>query len=547
MDVEFFKAVIASGYANLENNKQRVNDLNVFPVPDGDTGTNMSLTMQFAVKELEKSGAENIGDVATACSSGALMGARGNSGVILSQLLRGFSKECLGKKTIDIAQTAQAMVSASKMAYKAVMKPTEGTILTVAREMAEFAEAHAKEYTDGVSFFSAVIEKGKEALAKTPELLPVLKEAGVVDSGGTGLIYVCEGILEAMKGTPVKINSSNSNEKAAAFNEDVNSEITFSYCTEFLVRTDGKASYKKYVVENLMKIGDSLVVIEDENIVKIHVHTNEPWNAMKIVSVCGAFVKVKIENMREQHSELFKETELGSEHEVELESKEAVYSDAHVPYAIISVSAGDGLSSILKDLGVTYIVEGGQTMNPSTQDFMEIINNTNADNYIILPNNKNIILAAQQTKDMCEKNIAVLETKTIPEAIGAMIEFNETASLEDNINAMKAAMEGVVSGQLTYAVRNTVVNGKEISEGDVIGIVASDIVVCQKDIQGAAIELVEKMTDDDTEIVSIYYGSDVSEQTAENLREKLSEKFPEVDIEVYYGGQPLYYYIVSAE
>ena len=356
MDVEFFKTAVTSGYANLENNKQKVNDLNVFPVPDGDTGTNMSLTMQFAVKEVAKSGAKNIGDVTTACSSGALMGARGNSGVILSQLLRGFSKACLGKESLNIPLAAEAMVSASKMAYKAVMKPTEGTILTVAREMSEYAEAHANDYTDGVAFFEDVIQKGKEALAKTPELLPVLKEAGVVDSGGTGLIYVCEGVLAAMKGQPVELDSEQKEEKAAAFDEMVNSEITFSYCTEFLVRTDGAASYKKFIVDKLMKIGDSLVVIEDGDIIKIHVHTNEPWNAMKTVSACGTFVKIKIENMREQHNELF--------HGEGNKSEEApLYSDEHVKYAVISVSAGEGLSDILKDLGVTYIVEGGQTMN----------------------------------------------------------------------------------------------------------------------------------------------------------------------------------------
>lgn len=540
MDVEFFKTAVTSGYANLENNKQKVNDLNVFPVPDGDTGTNMSLTMQFAVKEVAKSEAKNIGDVATACSSGALMGARGNSGVILSQLLRGFSKACLGKETLNIALAAEAMVSASKMAYKAVMKPTEGTILTVAREMSEFAEAHANDYTDGIAFFEDVIQKGKEALAKTPNLLPVLKEAGVVDSGGTGLIYVCEGVLSAMKGQPVELNSEQKEEKAAAFDEMVNNEITFSYCTEFLVRTDGATSYKKFIVDKLMKIGDSLVVIEDGDIIKIHVHTNEPWNAMKTVSACGTFVKIKIENMREQHNELFH----GEENK---QAETQLYSAEHVKYAVISVSAGEGLSDILKDLGVTYIVEGGQTMNPSTQDFMNIIDNTDADNYIILPNNKNIILAAQQTKEMSSKNIAVLETKTIPEAISAMIEFNESASLEENVEAMKASMANTVSGQLTYAVRNTVVNGKDIKEGDIIGIMGSEIVACEKDVSVAAEDLVAKMINDDTEMVSLYYGSDVSEASAEELKKSLDEKFEGMDIEVYYGGQPLYYYIVSAE
>lgn len=542
MDIEHFKIAIKSGYANLENNKQKVNDLNVFPVPDGDTGTNMSLTMQFAVKELDKSSATSIADVTTACSSGALMGARGNSGVILSQLLRGFSKACLNKTSLSIAEATEAMVSATDMAYKAVMKPTEGTILTVAREMSEFADAHHSEYTSGVEFFENVIAQGRDALKRTPELLPVLKEAGVVDSGGCGLIMVCEGILAAMKGEPVELKEGEKKENTVMFTSDVNSDIEFGYCTEFLLRTDGAESYQKYLIDKLMKIGDSLLVIEDGCVIKIHVHTNEPWNAMKIASNCGDFTKIKIENMREQHSNIFDESG-----DVEGYKAAHEFSHEHVDYVIISVSSGDGISAILKDLGVTYIVEGGQTMNPSTQDFMEIIDNTDADNYIILPNNKNIIMAAEQTAEISDKNIAVVGTKDIPQAISALLGFDSSESLEVNVENMKNAMSEVVSGQITYAVRDTSVSGKAIHEGDIIGIVGSDIEVCEKTVDGALEALAGKIITEDTEMLSIYYGSDVSKYQAEKMQKILSKKYLDIDVELFYGGQPLYYYIVSAE
>lgn len=541
MDIEHFKIAIKSGYANLENNKQKVNDLNVFPVPDGDTGTNMSLTMQFAVAELDKSKASSIADITTACSSGALMGARGNSGVILSQLLRGFSKACLNKTSLNITEAAEAMVSASDMAYKAVMKPTEGTILTVAREMAEFARDHHSEYTSGVKFFEDVIAQGKDALSRTPEMLPVLKEAGVVDSGGCGLITVCEGILLAMKGEPVALSEEDKKENTVMFTSDVNSDIEFGYCTEFLLRTDGKESYQKFLIDKLMKLGDSLLVIEDGCVIKIHVHTNEPWNAMKIASTCGDFTKIKIENMREQHSNIFEEANHIEDY------KTVEYSSEHVDYVIISVSAGDGISEILKDLGVTYIVEGGQTMNPSTQDFMEVIDNTNADNYIILPNNKNIIMAAEQTKNISEKNIAVVPTKNIPEAISALIGFDCEESLENNVDAMNDALSNVCAGQITYAVRDTSLSGTEIHEGDIIGIIGSDIAVCEKTVDSALEALADKMISEDTEMLSIYYGSDVSKYQAEKMQKLLSKKYLDIDVEVFYGGQPLYYYIVSAE
>jgi DAK2 domain fusion protein YloV len=473
LDHTAVKRAIASGYANLENRKNSVNNLNVFPVPDGDTGTNMSLTLQYAVKEIESSNAETVGDIVSACSSGALMGARGNSGVILSQLCRGFAASVRGKAVIGIGDIADALMSASDYAYKAVIKPTEGTILTVAREMAEFAAGGVDAHRDIESFGKAVIKAGYEALENTPNLLPVLKEAGVIDAGGQGLMYFIEGMLASVEGKDIDVSESVTVKEPTEFVEGINKEIEYGYCTEFLIRAKPKThqnqSYQSFLLDKYLKMGDSLLVIEDGGIIKIHIHTNEPWNVMKIAATCGDLLKIKIENMREQHREMFSQ-----------ELAEQKKSQPHRPYAVVAVSSGKGLSEALTEMGVTHIIEGGQTMNPSTQDFLDVIERANADHFILLPNNKNIILAATQARDMSEKSVVVIPTKTIPEAIGALMSFNENLPPEENEAAMAQGASSVKTGQVTYAVRDTAIHDLKIQSGDILGLLAGEIVTVFK-------------------------------------------------------------------
>ena len=537
---QYIKAM-NSGFARLSNNKEIVNNLNVFPVPDGDTGTNMYLTMQYAIKELSGAGAKTIGEAAQACSSGALMGARGNSGVILSQLFRGLSKSLATKELICIEDIVEAMRSATNMAYKAVMKPTEGTILTVAREMTEFAEKEYKNFEKVTEFLGAVIEAGNVSLDNTPNLLPVLKEANVVDSGGKGLVYFLEGVYAAAKGTPYEVEVEDENKGSeASFLSDVNSEIEFGYCTEFLIKSkDSTQSYQDMLIDKLVKLGDCLLVIEDGGVIKIHVHTEEPWTAMKIASSAGEFIRIKIENMREQHNEVFKE-ELKAQ-------KNKSYSTEKVKYALIAVSSGSGLSQILKDLGVAYIIEGGQTMNPSTQDFLDIIENTNADNYILLPNNSNIILAASQAKEISAKNIEVLETKNIPQAISALLCYNPENSLESNMEEMRGAIPAVKTAEVTFAVRDTTFNDKVIKNGDIIGISGKEILSNGRNTNDVALEVVKSLADEDSELITLYYGEDMKEKDANKLCASIEKLFPDASVEVVAGMQPLYYYIISVE
>jgi len=536
-----FMRAIKSGYANLENKKSEVNSLNVFPVPDGDTGTNMALTLQHAKDELLKNSPDTVGECAVNASTGALMGARGNSGVILSQLFRGFSKSLVGKSVLTVESFAHALEGASKMAYKAVMKPTEGTILTVARVMSEFAMANYTKYTDAAEFLKAVIEAGNEALEDTPNLLPVLKQAGVVDAGGKGLLCILEGALAALNDQDIELSGGGAaEEKSEGVMGEVDSEITFAYCTEFLIRTNDDADYERSLTEKLFKLGDCLIVIQDGRIIKVHIHTNEPWNAMKYAANCGELEKIKIENMRTQHSEMF-----GDE---ALKVKEAeIYNKEHVKYVTVAVCAGDGFEEILKQLGVDYIIKGGQTMNPSTEDFLRIINNTDAEHYILLPNNKNIIMAASQTKEISDKDITVIETRNLPQAIAAMISFAPDLDLEENIDAMKEAKGAVKTGSVTFAVRDTSVSEFEIHEGDILGMLNEDIVVCEKTVKSAMMELLDKMVDEDSELISIYYGEDVTEEEAEELVAELEEKYEDCDIELSVGSQPLYYYIIGVE
>ncbi len=541
IDSALFMRAVKSGYANLENKKSEVNSLNVFPVPDGDTGTNMALTMQHAKDELSKQIPDTVGECAVNASTGALMGARGNSGVILSQLFRGFSKALAGKSTINCESLAIAFDGASKMAYKAVMKPTEGTILTVARLMSEFAVSNYSKYIDVAAFLEDIINAGQIALDDTPNLLPVLKQAGVVDAGGKGLLCILEGALAALNDNDIEIASAEDSgeEEHEGMIGDIDSEITFAYCTEFLIRTKDDSDYERSLTEKLFKLGDCLIVIQDGRIIKVHIHTNEPWTAMKHAANCGELEKIKIENMRRQHSEMFGD--------VQPEETKEVYSKEHKKYVIASVCAGDGFEEILKQLGVDYIIKGGQTMNPSTEDFLNIINNTDADHYILLPNNKNIIMAASQTKEISDKDITVIETRNIPQAIAAMISFAADADLEENIDAMNEAKASVKTGQVTFAVRDTSVSGIEIHEGDILGMLNEDIVVCTKGVKEAMIELLDKMVDDDSELISIYYGEDVTEEEAEALCDELAEKYEDCDIELSKGDQPLYYYIVGVE
>lgn len=547
IDAKMFKKVLQGAYANLENNKQTVNNLNVFPVPDGDTGTNMSLTVKTAAEEVAKVVSDNIGDIAAALSSGSLMGARGNSGVILSQLFRGFAKELKDVDKIDINVLVVAFESATKMAYRAVMKPTEGTILTVAREMSEFASKHADSYSSVEEFILHVRDAGEKSLQNTPNLLPVLKEANVVDAGGRGLLCLFDGALSVLKGDEVVVINVESVEEesgesgSVASFEIASEDITFAFCTELLIRVSSEN--KKYeealraaLQDKLKAIGDSLVVVGDSGIIKVHVHTNAPWNALKMAATCGDLIKIKIENMREQHNEILLN-----------ESKEEKYSKEEKDFVFIGVAAGDGMSAILKDLGMDYVIEGGQTMNPSTQDFLDIIENTNGKNYILMPNNKNIIMAATQAMDISEKNIDVVKTRTIPECIGALMVFEPDNSLKDNVSDMAQAIEDIKTGQVTFAVRDTMIGDKKINKDDILGIFGSDIVATSKEISDATISLIENMVDDDSELISIYYGQDMKEEDADKLGEIVEEKYPDLDVEITYGGQPLYYYIVSVE
>ena len=552
-DIKKFKKVFRGAYANLENNKQMVNNLNVFPVPDGDTGTNMALTVKTAVEEMERAHSDKLETVAAALSSGALMGARGNSGVILSQLFRGFARKLRGEDEVTIPVLVNAIDESVKMAYRAVMKPTEGTILTVAREMNEYSQEHYDSFDDIPDFIEHVLEAGKKSLANTPNLLPVLKEAGVVDSGGQGLICLFEGALKVLNGEDIVFIEVEDVEQDIRDDQGVqgfeidSSDIKYGYCTEFLIRVH--EDNKKYegaltaaLKDRLTPIGDSLVAVHDGGIIKIHVHTNVPWNAMKMAATCGELTKIKIENMRDQHSHLIVEdAPKGAKEE------EPKYSTEEKDFIFIGVAAGDGMSQILKDLGMDYVIEGGQTMNPSTNDFLDIINATNGKNYILFPNNKNIIMAAEQTVEISDKNIEVVKTRTIPESITALMAFEEGLSAEENAENMAEAIEDVKTGQVTFAVRDTKIGDTVISEGDILGIIGSKIVANTREIKDTTLELIEKMVDEDSELLSVYFGEDVSEDEAEELEDILEDKYDDLDIEVTYGGQPLYYYIVSVE
>lgn len=563
IDAKMIKKMFLAGAANLEAKKEWINDLNVFPVPDGDTGTNMTLTIMSASKEVAGIANPTMENLAKAISSGSLRGARGNSGVILSQLLRGFTKVIREYDTINSMILATAFEKAVETAYKAVMKPKEGTILTVARGMSEKISELAPRISDIEELARKVIEYGDDVLAYTPELLPVLKQAGVVDSGGQGLMQVMKGAYDALLGKEVKFDAVVDSKPEVVKKPAVSAQgteevdIEFGYCTEFIVMLEKEYNEKKEAEFKafLESIGNSIVIVSDDEIVKVHVHTNHPGLAFEEGLKYGSLTKMKVDNMREEHHErvIANASRIANEEQVQdtppvTEETEAAEVIENTRYGFISVSAGDGLSEIFKCLGVDYIIEGGQTMNPSTEDMLNAIDKVHADNIFILPNNSNIILAANQAKSIVEdKNIIVVPTKTIPQGISALLVYSEDASPEDNYEAMSEEIEHVKSGSVTYAVRDTEVDDKVIKQGDIMGIGDKTILTVGQDISEVTTGLIEELMDEDAELVSIYYGDEVDEKDAEEIKAAIEKNHPDVDVEVNCGGQPIYYYIVSVE
>lgn len=548
INTELLQKMFLAGAANLEAKKEFINELNVFPVPDGDTGTNMTLTILSAAKEVKALENPDMVAIAKAISSGSLRGARGNSGVILSQLLRGFTKEIREHKEIDTITLAKACERATATAYKAVMKPKEGTILTVASGIAEKASELAQETDDLEEFIPAVIEHAKEVLAKTPEMLPVLKEAGVVDSGGQGLLEVISGAYDAFLGKEVDYSAIQpaGGVTVTKVNAEDTADIKFGYCTEFIILTEKEFTeadehdFKAY----LSSIGDSIVCVADDDVVKIHVHTNDPGLAIQRALTYGQLSRMKIDNMREEHQEkLIRDAEKLAAAQEEEKAKEP-----RKPMGFITVSIGEGLNSIFKELGADYIIEGGQTMNPSTEDMLKAIDAVNADSVFILPNNKNIVLAANQAKALVEdKEIIVIPTKTVPQGITALINFVPDADAKSNEETMLEEIKNVKTGQITYAVRDTKIDEKEIHEGDIMGIGDSGILSVGTEVEATALDMLEQLVDDDSALISLYYGADVSEEDADAFTEKITEKYPDVDVDAQFGGQPIYYYVLAVE
>ena len=552
IDAAVFAKMFLAGAKNLEAKKEWINELNVFPVPDGDTGTNMSMTIMSAAKEVSALDNPTMAELAKAISSGSLRGARGNSGVILSQLFRGFTKVMAEYDTLDVVVLCEAMQKAVETAYKAVMKPKEGTILTVAKGAANKALELCEE-TDDIEFFvREVIKEAEHVLSKTPDMLPVLKEAGVVDSGGQGLVQVLKGGYDSLIGKEIDytIEDAKGSSGIVKISAQTEQDIKFGYCTEFIIVLNKPLSekqeseYKSY----LESIGDSIVVVADDELVKTHVHTNDPGLAIQMALTHGALSKIKIDNMREEHQEkLIKDAEkLASQQAAEEVSKKN--DEPPKEMGFISVSIGEGINEIFKGLGVDYIIEGGQTMNPSTEDMLNAIEHVNAKNIFILPNNKNIILAANQAASLVEdKNIIVIPTKTIPQGMTALINFIPDRPADENADRMTEELDNVKTGQVTYAVRDTKIDDKVITQGDYMGIGDKSILSVGKDMVETTKAMVASMTDEDTAIICIYYGEEVEEEDAHSLGAELEEEYPEVEVEIHYGGQPIYYYVISVE
>lgn len=549
-----------AGAKNLDSKKDWINELNVFPVPDGDTGTNMTMTIMSAAKEVSSLTEPTMAELAKAISSGSLRGARGNSGVILSQLFRGFCKVIKEYDEIDVTILCEACQKAVETAYKAVMKPKEGTILTVAKGAAEKAMELSDETEDVVTFVEEVIKQAEYVLDQTPEMLPVLKQAGVVDSGGQGLVQVLKGAYDALIGKEIDytIEGAPTGAAPAKISAETEAEIKFGYCTEFIIVLNAPMSdneehaYKAF----LESIGDSIVVVADDEIVKTHVHTNDPGLALQKALTFGSLSKIKIDNMREEHQEkLIKDSQkLAAQQKAEEEAYEAAQADEktnNMPakeMGFVSVSIGEGMNEVFRGLGVDYLIEGGQTMNPSTEDMLNAIEHVNAKTVFILPNNKNIIMAANQAVDLVEdKQIIVIPTKTIPQGITALVNYIPDHSAEENKEQMMAEIENVKTGQVTYAVRDTEIDGKTIKQNDFMGIGDKSILSVGTDLMATTLEMVDAMVDEDSAIVSIYFGSDSDEDSANELAAAIEEKYPDVEVEVNDGGQPIYYYVISVE
>ncbi len=560
INVDMLAKMFLAGAQNIEAKKEYINELNVFPVPDGDTGTNMSLTIMAAAKEVTALADPDIKDLAKAVSSGSLRGARGNSGVILSQLLRGFTKSIREEKQIDVQGLAAACARARDTAYKAVMKPKEGTILTVASGIAEKAAEMAEETDDLEIFLPAVIEHAEEVLKKTPDMLPVLKEAGVVDSGGQGLLEVIKGAYDAFLGKEVDYSTiaPKAGVTVTKVSATETADIKFGYCTEFIILTEKEFTeaqeqdFKGY----LSSIGDSIVCVADDEVVKVHVHTNDPGLAIQRALTYGQLSRMKIDNMREEHQEkLIKDAEKLAASEAlkdgalkKSKGSEKKPEEPRKPMGFIAVSIGKGLNEIFEELGVDYIIEGGQTMNPSTEDMLNAIEQVNADCVFILPNNKNIVLAANQAKDLVEdKEIVVLPTKTVPQGITAVINFMPDASVKENEEAMLEGIRNVKSGQVTYAVRDTHIDDKEIHESDIMGIGDAGILAVGRSVEETTKELLGQLVDEDSELISLYYGEEVKEEDAERFIAEVERLYPDVDVDAHYGGQPIYYYVLGVE
>ena len=548
IDANMLKKMFLSGAQRLDSKKEWINELNVFPVPDGDTGTNMTMTIMSAAREVQAIENPTMESLAKAISQGALRGARGNSGVILSQLFRGFSKEIKEVDVIDASVLASALERASETAYKAVMKPKEGTILTVAKGMSVKALEVFGETEDLVEGIEKILEYGDYVLSQTPEMLPVLKQAGVVDSGGQGLMEVLKGAFDGLLGKELDLSETfkPSSKVNVSNNEDIDTaDIKFGYCTEFIVMLEKpydqntENEFKEY----LSSIGDSIVCVNDEDIVKVHVHTNDPGLAIQKGLTYGSLTSMKIDNMREEHQE-----KVIKDAERQAAKQKEVYEAPRKPVGFIAVSIGEGMNEIFKGLGVDYVIEGGQTMNPSTEDILKAVDHVNADTIYVLPNNGNIILAAEQAKILAEgKELVIVPTKTVPQGITAVVNYIDGESVQTNMDHMMEEIARVKSGEVTYAVRDTMIDDKVISEGDIMGIGDAGILSVAKDISEATMALIDTLVDEDSELISIYYGSDTLQEDAEELAEQVKEKYPDVDVELQSGGQPIYYYVLSVE
>ena len=550
-----FQEMVQAGANRLQINAEYVNSLNVFPVPDGDTGTNMNLSMTSGAKAVVDSTSEKVGDLATMLSKGLLMGARGNSGVILSQLFRGFSKQIPDVTVLNATDLAAAFTHGVETAYKAVMKPVEGTILTVAREAAKAGEKKAKSTDDVIEVMTAVVKGGKRALAKTPDLLPVLKEVGVVDSGGQGLLFVYEGFLSALNGefqadevyepSPAEMDDMvNAEHHRSVQGQLATEDIHYGYCTEIMVKigegptVDSQFDYEEFR-NYLDGLGDSLLVVNDEEIIKVHVHTENPGEVLNYGQKFGSLVKIKVDNMRLQHETIL-------EHDEDVNAF-AQQKPTRTPYGIVAIAAGEGIQELFKSLGANYVISGGQTMNPSTEDIVKAIQEVNADKVIVLPNNKNIFMAADQAAEVAEIPVAVVPSKTISQGLTAMLSFNDQVSLDENKQTMTEMLSSVVSGQVTHAIRDTTIDGVKITEGDFLGMIDGKIVISNPDIVETSLDTLEKMITEDTEIVMILAGEGGSVKQAEALTAKLVERYPDLEFEIHQGDQPVYPYLFSAE